>query len=379
MVMRKIWCSLFILLSACSLRQDGGAGEYLLPWPDANGVYSLQPVSISTLTRPTEASGPAAEVFVNPTFQDRGVVGPIARPHLARANGMYVPLDVESGLALTAYAIFERLYQFENRVFGPTPLSWPRRVGVETRLLNAMDGSVEVNNARFFGDQNITAFFPYSGPGLPLVLNLSIVSHEHFHSHFQAAVLGPSAGVYAPKSAEELDFTRIEDYNFLVLRAWNEGLADFYAAVFTRAPRMMNESLEFPSLYQRDVSAPFSGFASPAEFRRSLIAGKMFVGPSPRSFCRSVECAYQQGTELARFLYAFAGADQERVLAQIIHNLPAIAQHIQANYWRREWSLEQVVGLLLKDYPATEAQCAQLRAALSPQEIGRSFGPCLVR
>lgn len=400
-------------LGGCSLKKESGAGDYLLPWPDADGNYSLQYVKIETLESPNQASGPAAEIFVNPNFSESGYSGPIAQPKVTKINGNYHPEDVNSGMALAAYAQYERLWKFENRVFGKTNIYWPRRVGIELQLLDFQTGAVEHSNARFYSRQDVTAFFPFYGDKkhLALSLNASILSHEHFHAHFDRSVLAPvirlyeiaslqenfgeemfseeifypgfpsSPGIrYEVKSLEQMNFSTHEDFNYLVLRAWNEGLADFYAAVYTRSPKMMNLSLDFlVGLDERNVDGQFSGLLNREAFKKRLIEGQnSALKDADESWCSSLVCAYRQGTQVARLLYSLASTHEEReiLLQVIVRNLPSITMPVAESFAQRDLQMDEVIGFLLKDFRLSGEQCEVLRKSISNQVFAENFSSC---
>src|SRR5262249_27237398 len=136
---------------------------------------------------------------------------------------------------------------FEQKLGVANQLSWPRRVGVEFRM-SAPEGIAQ-NNAHYFTQLDVIGLLPYSLPGVPFALNHGIVSHEHFHAHFQHEVMHALAqfavspldslfcfealGVKPTRPRPDSDPHSVPSLNSVVLRAWNEGLADLFATVYT--------------------------------------------------------------------------------------------------------------------------------------------------
>jgi hypothetical protein len=206
--MRKWILASFLFSLALSVgcaNKDTNCGHtFQVLWPNAAGQYVFTDVSLSTLPDPYELSGSAAKVYHQSGMTIAGFDGPVARPTLTSADGVCIPQNVESLMAVSVYAQFESLLRYESKLGTADMLPWPRKVGVAIDLLTP-DGNGH-NNAHYFSEGDSIAVLPYSLGGLPLGLNQGVVAHEHFHAHFQrqvmdemnAALEGRPAGFTSP-------------------------------------------------------------------------------------------------------------------------------------------------------------------------------------
>lgn len=373
------------VLSGCG-RKSASESTYLLPWADSNGQYSLQEVTISTLNSPYETRGEAAEIYVEPGFSDDGFSGHLARPRLTQSGHVFVPLDVKSSVALSVYAQFERLQQFEKILGTAQQIPWPRRVGVELKLSGG-EGS-EYNNAHYFTALDVIGLLPYTLEGVPFAVNHGIVAHEHFHAHFQHQVIGPLQillGQPVISSLENLFFGAVSPpmnsghegakpqfLNDVVMRGWNEGLADVFASLYmgradffasslqkTSRARALDEAL-VPILAGADLEAA----ANSLGFDRRLL----------------VSMAYAQGTAIARVLYRAAqgGSEPPQIfLRRLMNRLRDIPAAVTNGYSDQVMDFDSVLPVLLKDFPLGVERCADLKQTVTKATLVRSFSACL--
>ncbi len=101
---------------------------------------------------------------------------------------------------------------------------------------------------------DVIGLLPYTLDGVPFAVNHGIVAHEHFHAHFQKQVINPlqiAEGIHVVSALENLFYGALDVasagalnsadgaieepkyFNDIVMRGWNEGLADLYAALYT--------------------------------------------------------------------------------------------------------------------------------------------------
>lgn len=386
--MRK-WIFLLLVLTGCGGPKDKCGKDFLVLWPNTSGAYQFQPLRLETLSSPYELKGEAAEVYVESLItESSGYVGPVARPHLTRADGLCVPTDINSSFAISAYAQMERLYTFDRDLGAAGQIPWPRKVGVQIHL-NGSDTLVR-NNALYFSGYDVMALVPYTASGLPAPVNLGIVAHEHFHAHFQHQVYGPLNAMlavnemfglslerlfhplYPAKSkAEEVDKADVKSErgaNTYVLRAWNEGLADFYGYVYSGRSGFVGESLESDRVV-RDLAGDPMALRSAGEFRDD-IEKKPGV---------SIGYSYSQGTALARLMYrvALSGIEtKEMLLTRILNRLPMVAIESSRRFDREYMDFDTIVPILLEGMPLTGPLCRALDASVSKMTMQRSFASC---
>ena len=371
-------------LTGCG-KKSSSESTYLLPWSDAKGNYSLQEVTISTLTSGHAVKGQAAEVYAEPSFSESGFSGHIAEPRLTHSGHVYIPMDIESSLALTVYAQFERIYQFEQAIGTAGQLRWPRKIGVELNL-TTNDGS-DHNNAHYFTALDVIGILPYTLDGVPFAVNQGIVAHEHFHAHFQSQVLSPLsaiAGLQVVSALEDLFYGAISPamnsgrdgqgpkfLNDIVLRGWNEGLADFFAGIYTGQADFFSGSM--PKIAKaRALDEPLRPILPGADLEAAANA----VG-----FDRSklVGMAYGQGTAVARLLYraANSGAETPRAfLIRTMNQLKEIPASVQDGYLSRVMDFDEVLPVLLDGFPLSHNLCADLQSTMTKATYMRGFAAC---
>ena len=362
--------------AACSRTKGGGDIRYLLPWRDANGIYRLQEVTLTTLISPYELKGGAAEIYNKSSLTDSGYGGSIARPHLTHSGDVYVPLDVESSIAISVYAQLEHIYFFEQRLGVTSQVSWPRKVGVELNM-NGRGGTVH-DNAHYFTRLDVMGLLPYTATGVPLSLNHGIVAHEHFHAHFQRQVIGRLHHVIEStiSSLERLFYPTFnvtptapltvsgnptsETLNNFTLRAWNEGLADLFAAIYTGSPDIFGASL-------------------PARAAERALDVRSTDGEPMAHQVTNESQAYYQGTLLARLLYklAISGVETpEQFASRILSHLGDIALAIDGDFATNTFPVATVVPILLKGFAASQEGCESLKLVLDDAVVKKGLNSC---
>lgn len=355
----RAWMLLCLLtVVGCTGGPERKCGNrYLLLWPNAQGTeYGFQEIEISTLNSPYSVSGPAAKVYFESTFGANGFQGEPAAPRLTSSDGLCVPEDVDSGTVLSLYAQMERLMDFDTQMGIRGWIPWPRSIGLKTRVSES--GNIGHNNAHYFSESDVTAYVPYTLNGLPLASNHGVVAHEHFHSYFDYLVLRKLS---SPGSFARGPDLSIEDMNGLVLRGWNEGLADLYAALYAGNPHFFAGSLDRSAL-ARNLNGELYLLMASEQLRE-------LVRKPDASYPNLVANSYAQGTIVARLLYQLV--DQEGLvmrkprLALILHNLRDLAAWVNPAMRARVLNFDEIVPLLLRDWELNEAQCSMLGKVVS--------------
>ncbi len=291
-----------LLLAACLTltvacdRPVGSANSsyrFLLPWADTKGQFQLEEVSVTSLESPYLMRGSLAKVFVEAGIGQNGFRGKEAQVRLARSGALFIPRDPLSSLSVTTYAQMERIFLLDKSLGWDKNLSWPRSVGISIHTVQK-SGLRETNNARYFSGVDVILINPYTLADIPLAINPGVLAHEHFHAHFETLVLGPLRAHFAEALDADFDETNILS---LILRSWNEGLADFYGHVFSGDPEFMSRSLNRPDVQFRALNQRPLQFLSPETFRDQSLK-LIRENQSP------VYLSYLEGSKLARFFYA---------------------------------------------------------------------------
>jgi hypothetical protein len=388
--MSSLVVAAFSVLAGCAKPMGsecgGGGHRFLLPWPDKTGAYSFQEVNIETLNSPYKMSGQAAKIFFESKLTDQGFQGDVAEPHLTRSGDICVPTDADSVATLSAYAQMERLYRFDQKLGIASQISWPRAVGVQIHLQDNEGGLTE-NNGLYFPESDSMAVVPYTLEGTPLAINHGILAHEHFHAHFQTQVLNainsvlnlPQAGpswtfaAFAMKPRVEdvdgADTKSVYGLNQFVLRAWNEGLADLYAAISQGRPDFFSDS--FPSrLSERSVAGPFETMRTSADLQYYAHDRTVTVG-------QLKAMSYQEGTRMARLFYYFAQKeDAQEFLRDLMSSLKDISESVMPSLERKYLEFDAIVPILLRGKNLEAQDCATIERVVSKPTFIKEFMQC---
>lgn len=284
--------ALAIILSGCGLGFEGRfAGSLVwLPWSEQGGNIKFTKVHLKTLSDPRRISGAAARVYWQAgAGGEKGFSGPVVEPRLARRGHTWLPLDIVSQQGLAVYGIYERLMEFDKSLGVQGRLQWPRSVGLQIRVRTPT--GPKFNNALYDPDLDATIVVPYLLDDMPPALNKGILAHEHFHAHFASVFHN------VVQTKNRMAPTQTELMNTLSVAGWNEGLADFYAYVFTQDPSFMKAS--------------FSGAIGLRELKGAPPSLPTWVSLANEVSCAKYPChfpaldlpvIYYMGTSLARTL-----------------------------------------------------------------------------
>ena len=329
-----------------------GAQRYFIPWPDASGHYRQQAVPIATFSHPESLNGSYATILVNPFLSAGGSSGgsPVGRFVQGMDDVLY-PADTTTRQATTVYAHFEALHAMDAEAGVGEGSHWPATIGIRASFFDSSSqGAVALtNNALYDGTLDTVFVVPFSPPSelmngpdqpVPLVYNAGVAAHEHFHAVFNQTVLSKmSAGggrvpglteadewaettAVPPRNrrsaarAERLAVQSVDQFNDFILRGINEGLADFWAWVYTGDDLFLLRSLPWWKVDRR-LDRASEPFTAREEWERTIAAIKADVTLSEtRQDILIMQTAYSLGTENARFFRTaaieLAGGDRSR-------------------------------------------------------------------
>lgn len=385
---RQSWILLGILpfaLSACGEAMSRCGATALTLWPRSSGQYQLQEVRARSLNSLAVLEGPAARVSYEGRMTNEGFAGPAAQPELTNADGLCVPQNAASSAAVSVFLQFERLQAFDRDLGVANLLSWPRQVGVDTRVSTASGQGK--NNAHYDATGDMIVILPYemsdapASQRVPTAMNHGIVAHEHFHAYFQKWVLNPFNEQWRGKRAgplEDMLSADVESFvgiNSLVLRAWNEGLADFYAGIYTGDPRFIEKSLPRVAV-GRVLTAEVQELWTAASLKAKL--------DEVRTAKRMERYVYEQGALFARLLYQLAKLEGEararrERLGAIIRRLPDIQKRLGSEMNERIFGMEEALPILLDGVELSEEACALLDQAMTKPGLHGGFATCVRR
>lgn len=288
-----------VLLSGCADRfEKSGSYTYLIPSLNSDGSYSWNEVELTSLNSPTKLEGSTAKIHYSPKGASTLNWGPVVEPKLTKSGNVWIPQDVPSAVALSTYASLERIRKWETAISPAAEKVYPRQIVLDIAVKSNL--GTMTDNAMYVPGWDVVLVLPYSGGGIPLAVNEGIMAHEHFHVQFFHQATNDVMNLDDRRMTTAQENTYKE--NFEMIRAWNEGLADFYGYAFTHQARFMDASkIGNPvDMLVRALDIPFESLS------RSFMEGVTSVSAEARSraegTCRGGSY-YCLGTQVSRLLF----------------------------------------------------------------------------
>lgn len=359
--------SLLVLILGCNREPEthkvSGDVKTRIPFTSEGGAYSLQEVTLSGITSLYEFSGRYVNFYIYPAVADSRIYGHRPKTRFLKTGDLYVPEDDLSQQVAVIYAHFQRLAALDAELGAGNLNQWPRDVGVAVRY--NMGKNYQTNNAFYDGSTDAMLVVPYTQNNLPIAVNGGILAHEHFHSLYfkiveknvfkkamplhgeemREEVLGAKSKgqklfLKKPTTEDNEDF--INDYHDLFSRGINEGLADFWAWIYTGDPNFIQASLpsEKVSRSLELSAAEEQSFKFPnSEVWKVRVANRFNANLGDK--CRFDNVAYCLGTDYARTLKRFTNvvqssrglnslAARKLVGASILKALPLLKEELLA-------------------------------------------------
>lgn len=305
--------SLLFGLAACTPVREAAPSStlYRLPWPSEDGSsYEMRDIEVRSLHRPEDLKGDLAEILIDPRMEiadsatgRQRLVSAQPFPNLLRTGSIVRPADYLSLQAITLYAHWERLHELERTHGLHRALTYPAQIGLMARVRESeASRELMVDNAVYDGRLDALLVVPFRGEGLPLAFNAGVIAHEHFHRVFQALLLRPLVsqtsgrqgvhrhefgachwGVIAAEGesnrARASSRTRpsalgsaisTQVVNETLLRAINEGFADFWGWSYSLDSQFIARSLSLREQEARKLDAPVAGLPTAGDLRAAL-------------------------------------------------------------------------------------------------------------
>ncbi len=267
-------------------------------------AYSLKVVTLENIYSTSELKGRFAQFFYAPSSNQTGLSGinPVSF-FLKTADGIYLPKNENTAFMATIYYHVQNLKKMSD-LAGFSLADKPTSIGLSTQVA---DESLKVNRAFYDGARDSILIVPYTQKELPIAVNSGILAHEYFHSLFYKTVLEASLkasekklskslqvhledakSLFEIENVEEASMTVEELSNKIYLNSLNEGLADFWAWLYTGDVNFLKWSLPDFSQDRRLNVKP------------KVIDYKNFQGS-----------IYENGTQFARLLKSIADDGNE--------------------------------------------------------------------
>jgi hypothetical protein len=268
----------------------------------------LETVKLLGIEDLSSVSGQYARFFYAPKV-DSEITG--SRPHARFTKnpaGVFIPHNQISAEMATLYYHIQNLAEFDQRMGIGHLNRGPRDVGILTRIRSKKGGFVH-NQAYYDAGSDSILFVEYTLQGLPLTLSPGALAHEHFHSLFYKILLGPvtaqekfSEKFLSPED-ESQEKTAMEDflYRSVLVKALNEGLADYWAWLYTGDEDFVGRSFETDARSVKITDDIFPT-GSVNGYVKMVLRQPPYKSEDIRDMQESLEGqAYRLGTHYARF------------------------------------------------------------------------------
>lgn len=423
--------SVLLVLGCTDLAdKDSQISTYKIPWPNKEGEVQLQNVYIDDLKSPYLMEGASAKIVYRGSYQKNyGPIGQIARPHLIKSNGVFVPVDPESIAAVTSYAHMNRLSKFDKKLGTHSLLKWPRLVGIDT-LASLGPNQYGSDNAFYSQENDSINILPYSQSGIPMQVNGNLLAHEHFHALFEkqikwlkfylSSAMNGKLGKIKINICESDDFyiqvddliasedfnlrkvkgKKIGDFsvqtlrktlhqvNHVIAKAWDEGAADFYSYSYIENANWAAESMPTKSEYRavnKELGGHFRSTPIIVENLKLLNQWRCQAKGSSKSFLPfQSESGYfyllasdftkildrMTKTEIMRKRYT--GKERITILKSLLKSLPKIKTYMDKNYLYAFMSPMVPIQLIIEDLKINKDPevCQLIRSAYGRDYCG---------
>jgi len=359
--------SLVACMVGCAREPDtnkvSGDVKTRIPVAEEGGAYSLKQVTLQGITSLYELSGSFAQFYIYPAIAGNKLTGTAPKTRFIKSGDLYVAADDLSQQMAVIYHHLQNLAELDNEVGAAGVNHWPRDVGMAVRYRR--NNGFDSNNAFYDGSIDAILVVPYTQNNLPIAVNAGILAHEHFHSLYyklvdkdmfekeseplhgkrvREEVLGIVAnGTEIAAKVEPVD-SFVEKYHKLLSGGLNEGLADFWAWVYTGDPDFLQLSLPSEkvdrTLNLSEKAEKEYKFPNKEDFSARIDNSTIRVSedgtPNP---CRGDRVKYCLGTDYARTLKRFVTVVQNSrglsstearklVATAVVTALPTIKQEL---------------------------------------------------
>lgn len=323
LILSSLSSVMMLFLSACIPAENSLIGnqniQVQIPVSDTKIVsgtaeidYTLKVVTLENVYSTTELQGQFAKFFYAPSSTEKSLTGlnPLSF-FLKTAANIYIPKNENTAFMATIYYHIQNLKKMSD-LAGFVQEKKPLSIGLATQVI---DPEMKTNRAFYDGNRDSILIVPYTKSELPIAVNSGILAHEYFHSLFFKTVLQKAQTSGNKKLSESLqlhlseakklfEIETLEDASMTVeqlssriyLNSLNEGLADFWAWLYTKDSNFLKWSL--------------------SEFSEDR---RLNVKPEVREYRNFQGSIYENGTQFARLLKSIAdGLDEPQIMTTVI-------------------------------------------------------------
>lgn len=269
---------LAVFLSACAQPTRFRVVDEVSP----DGTFRLVDRTLVTLTDAESVSGEAAMLTC-------GSRGRVPNAHWIEQEGVAIAADFDSLAFFSAYAHFERAWNFFKDL-GVNPSATSQAEVYFTKAWGE-DTKGQSDNAAYMPVFDKFILWPQRYlRGIPFAMNVGVIGHEYGHRVFQHEVLSPS---HYDRAGDPVDETEN------LLGSLDEGLSDYFGAVISGNPAFLVPSMDNHRAMgrQRDLSV------------ERVLPGEWLAGSAPEVGSGDPDpYPYGLGAVVASALWAVAGS-----------------------------------------------------------------------
>jgi hypothetical protein len=409
LLLATMGCSLASMMG-CGLKTESenatGSIQVQIPVREQNEPR-LKVVTLNGIQDLHRVSGEFATFYYAPKIEENSVNGEVPRARFIKTvDGIFVPADSLSAEMAAVYFHLQNMAAYDTSVGLAGVNQWPRRVSLSTRIKKNDDW---VRNNSFYDQKSDTIIFvDFEAQTLPLTLNSGVVAHEHFHSIFSKLVLLPliksgkitetlkvptslkaafSALIGAPDFSAEPsasnDELRASLHDFVLFKALNEGLADYWGWIYSKDENFVSASI--PGETTRGLQNPPSLFPDRG-LRDQEIDSMVSIYNSAEDKPRMLEeiqdaggrYAYRLGNEYARFfrgLMKDSGDDlsvehQNQFVVRVLKMLQGLRENMLNSSSKDFIEPEKIIAEFGQENPSVlKSSCSKFELA-----TGNSYG-----
>lgn len=257
---------LMLLMTSCGQKSDvenaNGTVNVDVPIQKNSDSFVFKTIQLFGIDSLKDVSGKFVHFFYSPGAEGSKIYGETPKARFAKKGNRFIPMDAITNQMSVIYYHLQNMAQLDELSGAAGVNHWPRIVGLDTILANVPEGS-RSNNAFYDGFTDSMMFLPYTADQLPIAVNGGVIAHEHFHSLYYKLVIKTalknrnlnllpkqtaSAHPLKIESESSIKFNdekislpslmlsnsdRVDLVNKAYLMGINEGLADFWAWVYS--------------------------------------------------------------------------------------------------------------------------------------------------
>ncbi|MCK6598109.1 MAG: hypothetical protein L6Q37_07065 [Bdellovibrionaceae bacterium] len=278
--------------------------------------YKFEVIELLNIFDLTSLSGKFARFYTKAYKENDELKGIQPRAHFLKTkSGVFIPKDELSTNLASIYYHTQNLALWDQKIGAEKINTLPRKIILNTQINGK---GYKDNNALYEGKTDAIIFLKYTDQDLPLALNAGVFAHEYFHSLFyktiqlkinenpffkkmdekilalsknsRSGVLNISMkpllasteftnkgkSILAKTDLAQLTEDSVYDYFRVLLKGYNEGIADFWGWSYTNDINFISHSIkETPT--NRTLELKSQNLERPALHSKSEILSSVFV------------------------------------------------------------------------------------------------------